>query len=350
MIRELVARIRRLAVNPVTIMEVCGSHTMAIHKFGIHSLLPQTIKLLSGPGCPVCVSGIRFMDHAIGISRLENVITVTYGDLLRVPGTEGSLEKEKATGADIRIIYSVLDALEIAKKESGRLVVFPAIGFETTAPSTAAAIIKAKEEGIRNFFVLSSHKVMPPVLEALVNDDMKIDGFIAPGHVSAITGSFIYRDIAEKYHRGIVVSGFEPVDILQSIEMLVRQVESHKPKVEIQYSRVVKPEGNPRARGIMDEVFEPGDEEWRGFGMIPLSGLKLRKNYQDLDAGTRFDIRLPQSKEPAGCRCGDVLRGIILPNQCPLFATNCTPENPIGACMVSSEGTCAAYYKYRTHE
>ncbi|MDP4282651.1 MAG: hydrogenase formation protein HypD [Bacteroidota bacterium] len=347
LMKELVGEIRKISVSPVVLMEVCGSHTMAIHKFGIQSLLPPAIRLVSGPGCPVCVSSMGFVDKAIALSRMDHAITVTYGDLIRVPGSESSLEKERSNGSDIRIIYSLLEALVIAKNNPEHPVIFPAIGFETTAPATAAVVKKAAKEEIHNFFVLSAHKIMSPVLKALVDGPLKIDGFLAPGHVSAITGSSIYQELADKYGRCVVISGFEPVDIFQSIRMLINQVNSRQPRVEIEYSRVVKPEGNPAARRIMNEVFEPADEIWRGFGNIPLSGLKFRKEYDRFDAEKIFPVKVPEFHEPAGCRCGEVLRGMIDPTACSLFAVSCTPDNPIGACMISSEGTCAAYYKYR---
>jgi hydrogenase expression/formation protein HypD len=344
---EAVAReIKKISRKEISLMEVCGGHTMAIHRFGLNSLLPSNIRLLSGPGCPVCVSSQKFIDTSIGYSRIPGIIIVTYGDLIRVPGSASSLEKEKAFGSDVRIVYSVLDALEIAKQNPGRQVIFLGIGFETTAPATAAAIIKAQKENITGFFVLSAHKIMPPVMKALVNDGIKLHGFIAPGHVSAITGSGIYEDLAWKYGLGVVISGFEPLDIMQSVLMLVEQIESGNPTVEIEYKRVVQPEGNLIARGLMEQVFTLADDQWRGLGTIPGSGLKLGERYSAFDPVNKFSLDIPEPEEPKGCICGDILRGIKTPPDCTNFAKTCTPESPVGACMVSGEGTCATYYKY----
>jgi hydrogenase expression/formation protein HypD len=332
----------------MVLMEVCGGHTMAIHRFGLASLLPSNIHLISGPGCPVCVSGQQFIDTIIAYSGIPGVIIATYGDLIRVPGSSTSMEKERSNGSDIRIIYSVLESLEIAKKNPLKKVIFPGIGFETTAPLTAAAIMQAKREGITNFLVLSAHKIMPPVMKALVEDGVKIDGFIAPGHVTAITGTSIYNDLASVYKLGVVVSGFEPVDMMQSVLMLARQIESGNQKVEIQYQRVVNNEGNRIARQVMDEVFELRDDQWRGLGTIPDSGLRLRDEFSLFDAEKHFTLEIPESTEPKGCICGLILRGLKTPAECSLFAKKCTPADPVGACMVSGEGTCATYFKYRS--
>lgn len=328
-------------------MEVCGGHTMAIHRFGILSLLPKTIRLLSGPGCPVCVSSQHFLDTAIAYGKIPGVIIATYGDLIRVPGSSDSLEKEKANGHDIRIIYSTLEAVEMAKANPGKKVIFLGIGFETTAPATAASIVEAEKAGLENYFVLSAHKVMPPVMKALVEEGVKLDGFIAPGHVSAITGTAMYDDLATLCGLGVVIAGFEPVDIMQAILMLARQAESGTPRVEIQYQRVVHGNGNPKARAILARVFEPKDDQWRGLGVIPSSGLKIRAEFSSFDAEKHFNVHVPQSTEPKGCICGAILRGLKTPADCGLFATKCTPAEPVGACMVSGEGTCATYYKYR---
>ncbi|MBE0667952.1 MAG: hydrogenase formation protein HypD, partial [Bacteroidales bacterium] len=326
----------------------CGGHTMAIHRFGLHSLLPDNIRLVSGPGCPVCVSSRQFIDKAIAYSRIPGVIITTYGDLIRVPGSSTSLEKERAAGSDIRIVYSVLESLETARQNPERKVIFPGIGFETTAPSTAAAVIRAKQENISNFFVLSAHKVMPPVMKALVEEGVKIDGFIAPGHVSVVTGIDIYDELASRYGLGVVVSGFEPADIMQSVLMLAIQSESAEPKVEVQYQRAVKKEGNRLAQKILKDVFVYRDDRWRGIGLIADSGLRLRDDLSAFDAEIQFDVEVPESPEPAGCICGQVLRGLKTPADCSLFTVRCTPDDPVGACMVSSEGTCATYYRYRT--
>jgi hydrogenase expression/formation protein HypD len=347
MIIGLSEALKKISKKEISLMEVCGGHTMAIHRFGLHSLLPPNIRLLSGPGCPVCVSSQHFIDTAIAYSKIPEAIITTYGDLIRVPGSITSLEKEKANGNDIRIIYSVLDALEIAKANPERPVIFLGIGFETTAPATAAAIVQAKEENIHNFFVLSAHKVMPPVMKALVAEGVKIDGFIAPGHVSAITGVGIYSDLVSEYGLGVVVSGFEPVDMMQAILMLTQQIESVSPEVEIQYKRIVHTEGNKIAQELLERVFKLKDDNWRGLGIIPVSGLKIRDEFSSFDAEKQFTVKVSQAVEPMGCICGSILRGLKTPNDCALFAKKCTPSDPVGACMVSSEGTCATYYKYR---
>ncbi len=329
-------------------MEVCGGHTMAIHRFGLASLLPPTIHLISGPGCPVCVSSQHFIDTAMAYSKLPGVIITTYGDLIRVPGSSTSLEKERANGSDVRIVYSVLDAIEIAKLNPEKKVIFLGIGFETTAPLTAAGIVQAKKDGVQNFFVLSAHKIMPPVMKALVEEGVKIDGFLAPGHVTAITGTSIYRDLPAVHGLGVVVSGFEPVDMMQSVLMLTEQIEQEAPKVEVQYQRVVQKDGNIIAQQLLEDVFEHADDQWRGLGMIPKSGLKIREAFSAYDAEKHFIVDVPESTEPKGCICGQILRGLKTPLDCGLFAKKCTPSDPVGACMVSGEGTCATYYKYRS--
>lgn len=341
-------KLKLVSTKEIVLMEVCGGHTMAIHRFGLPSLLPPTIRLISGPGCPVCVSGQQFIDTALAYSKVSGVIITTYGDLIRVPGSTTSLEKERANGSDIRIVYSVLESLEIAKNNTDKSVVFLGIGFETTAPLTAAAILQAKKEKITNFFVMSAHKVMPPVMKALVNEGVKINGFIAPGHVSAITGTAIYNDLATEYGLGVVVAGFEPVDMMQAILMLATQIESGEPKIEVQYQRVVNHQGNLTAQRMLAEVFESRDDTWRGLGIIPVSGLKIREELSDFDAERHFKIEIPKSTEPKGCICGQILRGLKTPVDCALFGKKCTPADPVGACMVSGEGTCATYYKYRS--
>ena len=341
-------KLKSISKKEIVLMEVCGGHTMAIHRFGLTSLLPPTIRLISGPGCPVCVSSQHFIDLAMAYSKLPGVIITTYGDLIRVPGSSTSLERERANGSDVRIVYSVLESLEIAKNNPDKKVVFLGIGFETTAPLTAAAILQAKKENIPNFYVLSAHKVMPPVMKALVDEGVKIDGFIAPGHVSAITGTAIYDDLASVCGLGVVVSGFEPVDMMQSVLMLTMQIESGTPAVEVQYQRVVHSGGNMVAQKVLKDVFELRDDSWRGLGIIPLSGLKIREELSSFDAEKQFSVDVPQSTEPKGCICGQILRGLKTPVDCPLFAKKCTPSDPVGACMVSGEGTCATYYKYRS--
>lgn len=343
-------KIKEISKRPLAFMEVCGGHTMSIQKFGIPSLLPANVKLLSGPGCPVCVSDRRFIDKAIEYSRQEDVIITTYGDLLRVPGSHSSLENEKAEGHDIRMVYSTLEAIAIAEKNPGKRVIFLGIGFETTTPASAAGIVEAEKKKLDNFLVFSSHKVMPPAMAALINEGVKLDGYICPGHVSTVTGTGIYMEIPEKYGLGCVISGFEPLDLLQTIYMLVKQLEEGKPSVEIQYKRVVKPEGNLKARSMMEKVFEPRDDWWRGLGVLPNSGLGIKKEYRQFDAEARFPVEVPEPEEPKGCVCGEVLKGITSPGECKLFGKACTPRNPVGACMVSSEGACAAYYKYNSNQ
>lgn len=334
----------------ISLMEVCGGHTMAIHRFGIPSLLPGKIKLISGPGCPVCVSGIGFIDKAIEYAKRSDVIITTYGDLIRVPGSVSSLEKQKSMGADVRIVYSSFEALKIAQLNPDKKIVFLGIGFETTAPASAVAIIKADANKIPNFFLLSAHKVMPPVMKALLNEQVKIDGFICPGHVSTITGAKIYNFIPEEHKIGCVITGFEPTDIMQSILMLVNQINTKNQRVEIQYSRAVSYNGNEKAQSFMNEVFENQTDFWRGLGEIPLSGLKLNSKYRKFDAEKEIEIQVESREESSSCICGDILRGAKTPANCKLFGKMCTPENPVGACMVSSEGTCQAYYKYRSYE
>ena len=346
-------------LDTITLMEVCGSHTMNIYRYGLKKLLPSNIRLLSGPGCPVCVTPTSYIDTAIAISQKysQEVLITTFGDLFRAPGSSSSLEREKARGASVIVVYSTLDALEVAKKNAGKKVVFLGIGFETTTPTIAASIIEAEKRNLTNYFVLTSHKVMPPVMEALLRDkELNLDGFLCPAHVSTIIGSKPYEFIARDFHIPCVIAGFEPLDILQGIYMLLEQITRKESSVKIQYSRVAKYEGNPTALALLDRVFEPCDAEWRGLGIIPASGLKLRSQYERFDAHTVFRISdfgflinsaicNPQSAIN-GCICGDILRGVKTPPECKLFKNICNPEHPVGACMVSSEGTCAAWYKY----
>jgi hydrogenase expression/formation protein HypD len=328
-------------------MEICGTHTMAIFRHGVRSLLPETVDLVSGPGCPVCVTAIEEVDRSVKLARLPETIVTTFGDMLRVPGSASSLDAENARGADVRMVYSTLDALLIAGQNPGKNVVFLGVGFETTAPTIAAAIKTARERDLSNFFVLSAHKLLPPAMKALLSSgDLGVDGFICPGHVTTIIGSSAYEDVVSHYHVPCVVVGFEPVDILQGILMLTEQIEGGRAEVEIQYTRVVSPAGNQGALKVMGEVFEPCDSPWRGLGMIPESGLAIREYFSAHDAMARFDLEVPSAKEPPGCLCADVLRGMAKPVDCKMFRKTCTPRNPIGPCMVSSEGTCAAYFRY----
>lgn len=347
LIAILVKKIHAYNGPTVRFMEVCGGHTMAIQKFGIPALLPDNVKLVSGPGCPVCVTSLRFVDHAIALSRLKDVIITTYGDLIRVPGSTSSLEKEKSHGADIRMAYSTMEALSIAKKNPEKKVVFLGIGFETTAPASAAALRQAKQEKVSNFFLLSAHKIMPPAMAAIVDEKVAIDGYLAPGHVSTITGSEIYRPISETYGLPVVISGFEPTDILQSIYMMLRQLEEKNIVVDIQYKRAVRPEGNEKAQQIMKDVFEYRDDWWRGIGVLPASGLGIRPSYDTWDAGRHFSVEIEPTIEPKGCICGEVLKGVTRPDECALYGDVCHPANPVGTCMVSEEGACHAFYKYQ---
>jgi hydrogenase expression/formation protein HypD len=345
-VMALAAQIRQESHRPLRIMEVCGGHTMALRRFGLHSLLPDSIELISGPGCPVCVTSRQFIDHAVALARLPNLMVTTYGDLMKVPGSTSTLELEKARGASVHIVYSILDALTLAMKNPDKQIVFLGIGFETTSPATAAGIIKAQMAGLFNFSVLSAHKIMPPAMAALIDQGVSIHGYIGPGHVSAITGSKIYDFIPRTYGLGVVISGFEPADLMQSIHMLVRQRNENRPAVEIQYNRVVTREGNLKAQQMLDEVFVLGDDWWRGLGILPLSGMRIRDMYADFDAAKKFNVDIEPTREDKGCICGEVLKGISKPTHCKLFGKACTPSDPVGACMVSSEGTCAAYFKY----
>jgi hydrogenase expression/formation protein HypD len=342
----LIEKIQEKTTMPHTFMEVCGGHTISIRKNGIPSLLPAYIKLISGPGCPVCVTSRSYIDALIALSNQEGIILTTYGDLIRVPGTLGTLEKQKAIKSNIKIVYSITEAIKIAIQHPQRKIVFAAIGFETTAPGTAAMIKEAKNNNLKNFYILSAHKLMPPAMEVIAAENNPIEGFLAPGHVGAITGGGVFDFLAHKYHKAVVISGFEPTDILQSLLMLVEQAESNCHSVEIQYKRAVHEEGNRKALSILYSVFEPCNAWWRGFGMIRDSGLKLKKEYSMFDASNLLDSMEFNNEEPFGCRCGEVLRGTINPNDCQLYGKSCTPENPIGACMVASEGTCQAYYRY----
>ena len=345
--QALSRKIKDISTRPIRLMEICGTHTMAIFRHGIRSLLPETIDLVSGPGCPVCVTAMEEVDRSVKLARLPETIVTTFGDMLRVPGSASSLDAENARGADVRMVYSSLDALMIAGQNPGRNVVFLGVGFETTAPTIAAAIKTARERDLSNFSVLSAHKLLPPAMKALLSSgDLGVDGFICPGHVTAVIGSSAYEDVVSHYHVPCVVVGFEPVDILQGILMLTKQIEGGRAEVEIQYTRVVSPEGNQGALKVMGEVFEPCDSPWRGLGMIPGSGLAIREDFSGHDAMARFDLEVPSAKEPPGCLCADVLRGMAKPVDCQMFRKTCTPRNPIGPCMVSSEGTCAAYFRY----
>jgi hydrogenase expression/formation protein HypD len=351
--RALVAEITRLAAEPCKLMEVCGGHTHAIFKFGLPSLLPPTIDLIHGPGCPVCVTPRDKVDKAILLARQPDVVLATYGDMLRVPGSASSLMLEKSRGADVRMVYSPLDALRLAEQRPEKQVIFFAIGFETTAPSAAMAVLKAKAQGLSNFAILSNHVLLPPMLKAILDSrEVKLDAFIGPGHVSTIIGTRPYEFVTRRYDKPLVVSGFEPLDVLQSIVMLLRQLREGRAEVEIQYTRVVKPEGNLVALRALGEVFEPCHARWRGMGTVPTSGLRVRDRYADWDAEALYpELDVPNEvDDPKACECGDIVRGAKKPWDCRIIGTVCTPQTPVGACMVSPEGACAAYYKYgRAH-
>ncbi len=346
-VMALAREIKKVSTRPVKLMEVCGGHTMSIQKFGLPALLPETVELISGPGCPVCVTSRSFIDKAVAFGKQKDVVLATYGDLIRVPGSETSLEKERAAGMQVRVVYSVMDALQLARELPDKKIVFLGIGFETTAPGSAVAILQAYRENLKNFFLFSAHKVMPPAMAALIDEGVKINGYIGPGHVSTITGKGIYEEIPRKFGLGVVISGFEPVDLMHSVLMLVRQIEQSEPRVEIQYKRVVKPEGNLKAQKMLHEVFEPGDDWWRGLGVLKNSGLKIRDKYAAWDAERQISSDgMVTLREPKGCICGEILKGLKKPKDCPLFAKGCTPRDPVGSCMVSSEGACQAYYLY----
>jgi len=345
--KRIVGRIKKFDSLKVNLMEVCGTHTMVIFKQGLKGMLPENVNLLSGPGCPVCVTTQEDIDKAIELAKRKNVIIATFGDMVRVPGTNSSLEEEKGNGADIRVVYSPSEALKIARENPARKVIFLAVGFETTSPLIAASILDARKEKIENFYVFSSHKLIPPAMKALLDSkEVKIDGFICPGHVSVTIGGNAYRFIAQQYNVPCVITGFEPLDVLQSIYMLLNQITEKKAEVEIEYFRAVRPEGNPIAQQLIYEVFEITDVAWRGLGTIPKSGLRLKSEFSNFDAEEEFRPKIEKSKENPDCACGEVLRGVKRPTQCKLFKKICNPEEPYGPCMVSSEGTCAAYYKY----
>lgn len=346
--RGLIESINALApAGGATLMEVCGTHTVAIARNGIRALMPEGVRLASGPGCPVCVTSNHDIDKVIALARVPEVTITTFGDMTRVPGSTSSLLAEQAAGRSVQIVYSPLDALRIAQENPDREIVFVGVGFETTTPLVAMAIKRAKAMGLRNFSVYGAHKNMPGALEAIVNDPaLKLDALILPGHVSTIIGAEPYRFLAEKYGIPGVITGFEPVDVLQGIAMIMRQLHEGRAEIEIAYARGVMPEGNPVALAAIDEVFETCTATWRGLGDIPGSGYRIRDEFAEFDAMRRFEPDVEPTVEHKGCRCGDVLRGVMAPNECPLFRTVCSPENPVGPCMVSSEGSCAAYYRY----
>ena len=349
--RQLADAIRRATTRPWTIMEICGGQTHAIVKFGIDELLPKLITLIHGPGCPVCVTPLELIDKAIEIAARPEVIFLSFGDMIRVPGSHKDLLSVKAAGGDVRIVYSPLDAVKLAREHPDRQVVFFAVGFETTAPANAMAVHQAKHQGLRNFSLLVSHVLVPPAIEAILSSPTnRVQSFLAAGHVCSVMGYAEYEPIAHKYRVPIVVTGFEPLDILQGVFMCVKQLEEGRAEVENQYARAVRREGNMAAQALISDVFEIVPRKWRGIGEIPQSGLGLRERFRHFDAELRFGVAHLTEEEPTVCISGLILQGRMKPHDCPAFGTACTPEHPLGATMVSSEGACAAYYRYRRHE
>lgn len=351
MIKQQLEEIRSRASQidrPLKFMEVCGTHTMSAFRSGLRSLLPDNLSLLSGPGCPVCVTPNEYLDKAIAIAEQSDTVIATFGDMVRVPGSEKSLEHARAQGAKVQVVYSPSDALALAQRDKTRKVIFLGVGFETTIPAIAWTIKEAALKNVSNYSVLCGHKTIPTAMAALcASGDVRIDGFMCPGHVSVIIGADAYESVCRDYKSPCVVTGFEPADMIRGIEMLVCQVAQDRAEVEIQYARSVKREGNREAQSIIDEVFEPCDAAWRGLGVIAGSGLKIRDEFESHDAEKQFDnLTIPSANENPACMCGEILRGVKTPYDCKLFGTKCTPSSPVGACMVSSEGTCAAYYKY----
>jgi hydrogenase expression/formation protein HypD len=347
--RALVDHITMLAAgDELKFMEVCGGHTHTIYRHGIEHVLPTNVELVHGPGCPVCVIPMGRVDDAIAVAETPGVMFTSFGDMMRVPGGKGSLLEAKARGADVRFVYSPLDALKLAADNPERQVVFFAVGFETTAPSTAVTLLRAREMGVTNFSVFCNHvTIVPPIKAILESPDLRLDGFLGPGHVSTVVGNRPYRFVPAQYGKPLVTAGFEPLDILEALVMLLTQIREGRCEVENQYTRVVRDEGNPRALSVMAEVFELRPHfEWRGLGFISQSALKLNDAFSAFDAELRFDIPNVRVADPKACQCGEVLKGVIKPWECKVFGTACTPETPIGTCMVSSEGACAAYYNF----
>lgn len=345
--KSLVKLLQNITDEKINIMEVCGTHTMAIFRYGIRDILPGNVKVISGPGCPVCVTPQSYIDTALGLTLNKDVIIATFGDMIRVPGRKTSLMKRKAEGADIRIVYSPMDALTLAENNSSKKVVFLSVGFETTTPMTAITAIEARNKGIKNLFFLTAHKIVPPAMKVLVEDkEINIDGFLLPGHVSAVIGKKPYEFLSDQYNIPGVITGFEPLDILKSLNTLINMIDKRDYKTVNEYKRIVRDDGNSKALEYLDKVFEITESAWRGMGTIPNSGYKFNKEYEEFDAIKHFDINYKDYDGSPGCRCGDILKGKITPFECPLFRKACTPENPVGSCMVSSEGTCAAYYRY----
>jgi hydrogenase expression/formation protein HypD len=345
--QRLAGQLRRLQTRPWVLMEVCGGQTHSIVRHGVDQLLPEALELVHGPGCPVCVTPLELIDKAHAIARRPEVIFCSFGDMLRVPGSECDLFALKSQGADVRVVYSPLDCLKVARANPERPVVFFAVGFETTAPANAMAVWQARQEGLRNFSLLVSHVLVPPALEAILQSpDNRVNGFLGPGHVCAVMGYHEYEPLSERYRVPIVITGFEPLDLLEGILMAVRQLEEGRAQVENQYARAVTREGNRPARELIERVFEVCDRNWRGVGRIPASGYRLRQEFAAYDAESLFPVGEIRTAEPAICISGQILRGVKKPHDCPAFAAQCTPERPLGATMVSAEGACAAYYRY----
>ena len=348
-VRKLADAISRETTKPWTIMEICGGQTHAIVKFGLDDLLPPAITLVHGPGCPVCVTSAELIDQAVELATRYGVILCSFGDMLRVPGNTVDLLTAKARGGDVRVVYSPLDAVVIARENPSRQVVFFAVGFETTAPANAMSVLMAEREDLANFSILTSHVLVPPAMRAILGSaDNRVQGFLAAGHVCTIMGTGQYGPIAEEFHAPIIITGFEPVDILEGILMCVRQLEQGRAEVENAYSRAVRAEGNLHARKIVEQVFEVSDRDWRGIGVIPMSGLSVRLPYRRFDANTHFILSKSVGNPASECVSGEIMRGVKKPHDCPAFGTRCNPEHPLGAPMVSSEGACAAYYRYRS--
>lgn len=345
--RRLLDRIARRSTRPVQFMEFCGGHTHAILRFGLRQMLPPTVRLRSGPGCPVCVTSAADLDRAIALAQVPGAILATFGDMVRVPGSRGSLQEAKARGADVRVVYSPLDALGLARQHLGRPVIFLGVGFETTAPAVAATLLQAEAEGVPNFYVLSVHKLTPPAMRAILDaGEVRLDGILGPGHVTTVIGARAWRFLPGEYGVGCAVAGFEPLDILSAIAALVEMAEEGRAEVANAYSRSVREEGNPTAQEVTGRVFAVATADWRGFGPVPASGLVLRAEFAHRDAASAFPVDVEPAPEPKGCRCGEVLQGVLEPVECPLFRRACTPQTPVGPCMVSAEGACAAHYRY----
>jgi hydrogenase expression/formation protein HypD len=353
LVQKAAENIRAIAPEKnINIMEVCGTHTQSFFRFGLDKMLPSQLRLIAGPGCPVCVSSQKYIDDAIKLASHKDAIVLTFGDMLRIPGTRSTLEKEKAKFGNVRVVYSAFDSLKVARLNLDKKIVFLAVGFETTAPTIALTILAAKKQNLKNLFFYSSLKLIPPAMRHLLQDRrLNLDGFLCPGHVSAIIGTKSYEFIPKRYKIGCCVAGFEPLDILEGLYLLLQQIVKNKPAVENQYARVVTKQGNPKAQKVIEQVFEISDSHWRGFGNIPKSGLKIRNEFSEFDAQKLFrldsELRAQSLELKTKCRCADVLKGLISPPECPLFLRACTPDNPVGPCMVSSEGACNAYYKYK---